>query len=95
MSCLRSRRDLVVGPEQVARVVHALDGAQPRVRGRPVERPHVRLALDDLLKTARIGASRTFQTNEHFFWAAIGYLLLTVGVTLVVRRLEARYAIRR
>jgi His/Glu/Gln/Arg/opine family amino acid ABC transporter permease subunit len=53
------------------------------------------LALDDLLKTARIGASRTFQNNEYFFWAAVGYLVLTIGVTLVVRRLEARYAIRR
>jgi ABC-type amino acid transport system permease subunit len=53
------------------------------------------LALDDLLKTARIGASRTFQTDEYFFWAAVGYLLLTVGVTVLVRRLESRYAIRR
>jgi glutamate transport system permease protein len=53
------------------------------------------LALDDLLKTARVGQSRTFQTNEYFFWAAVGYLILTIGVTLVVRRLEARYAIRR
>jgi His/Glu/Gln/Arg/opine family amino acid ABC transporter permease subunit len=53
------------------------------------------LALDDLLKTARIGASRTFQNDEYFFWAAVGYLLLTVGVTVLVRRLESRYAIRR
>lgn len=53
------------------------------------------LALDDLLKVARIGASRTFQTTEYFFWAAVGYLILTIGVTLVIRRLEARYAIRR
>jgi aspartate/glutamate/glutamine transport system permease protein len=53
------------------------------------------LALGDLLKQARIGSSRTFQTDEYFFWAAVGYLVLTVGVTFVVRRLESRYAIRR
>jgi His/Glu/Gln/Arg/opine family amino acid ABC transporter permease subunit len=53
------------------------------------------LALDDLLKTARIIQSRNFQTVETFFWAAVGYLLLTVAVTVVIRRLETRYAIRR
>ena len=53
------------------------------------------LALDDLLKTARIIQSRNFQTVETFLWAAVGYLLLTVAVTVVIRRLETRYAIRR
>ena len=34
----------------------------------------VALALaDDLLKEARLINSRTFQTNEVFFWAAVGY----------------------
>ncbi len=53
------------------------------------------LALPDLLHQARLVNSRTFATNESFFWAALGYLLLTGLATLAVRRLEARYAIRR
>ena len=53
------------------------------------------LALGDLLKQARIVSSRTFQTDEAFFWAAVGYLLLTVAATLLVRGLERRFAIRR
>jgi glutamate transport system permease protein len=50
---------------------------------------------DDLLKEARIVNSATFQTNEVFFWAAVGYLLLTIPATFLVRYLEARFAIRR
>jgi His/Glu/Gln/Arg/opine family amino acid ABC transporter permease subunit len=53
------------------------------------------LALPDLLKEARIVQSRTFQTDEAFFWAAVGYLLLTVTATIAIRSLEKRYAIRR
>ena len=53
------------------------------------------LALDDLLKTARVISSRGFQTDESFFWAAVGYLTLTGLATLAVRVLEKRYAIRR
>jgi His/Glu/Gln/Arg/opine family amino acid ABC transporter permease subunit len=53
------------------------------------------LALPDLLKQARIVQARTFQTDETFFWAAVGYLLLTGTVTLAIRGLERRYAIRR
>ncbi len=53
------------------------------------------LALPDLLKEARIVQSRTFQTDEAFFWAAVGYLLLTATATVAVRVLEKRYAIRR
>jgi putative glutamine transport system permease protein len=53
------------------------------------------LALPDLLKEARIVQSRTFETNETFFWAAVGYLILTGLATVATRRLEARYAIRR
>jgi His/Glu/Gln/Arg/opine family amino acid ABC transporter permease subunit len=53
------------------------------------------LALGDLLKEARIVSSNTFQTDEAFFWAAVGYLLLTGATTLLVRGLERRYAIRR
>jgi His/Glu/Gln/Arg/opine family amino acid ABC transporter permease subunit len=53
------------------------------------------LALPDLLKQARIVQSRTFDTNEAFFWAALGYLLLTIAATLTIRALEKRYAIHR
>jgi His/Glu/Gln/Arg/opine family amino acid ABC transporter permease subunit len=53
------------------------------------------LALPDLLKQARIVQSRTFQTDETFFWAAVGYLLLTATATLAVRGFEKRFAIRR
>jgi glutamate transport system permease protein len=53
------------------------------------------LALPDLLKEARIYQSQTFQTDATFFWAAVGYLILTAGATLVARRLETRFAIRR
>jgi His/Glu/Gln/Arg/opine family amino acid ABC transporter permease subunit len=53
------------------------------------------LALGDLLKQARLISSRTFQTDEAFFWAAVGYLILTVAATLAVRSLEKRYAIHR
>lgn len=53
------------------------------------------VAINDLLKEARIIASRTFETEAAFFWAAVGYLLLTVAATVAIRRLEQRYAIRR
>jgi putative glutamine transport system permease protein len=53
------------------------------------------LALGDLLKNARIYQSRTFETNEAFLWAAVGYLVLTVAATITIRALEKRYAIHR
>ena len=53
------------------------------------------LALPDLLKQARVVQARTFQTDEAFFWAAVGYLLLTGTVTLLIRQFERRFAIRR
>ncbi|MGH2776799.1 MAG: amino acid ABC transporter permease [Actinomycetota bacterium] len=53
------------------------------------------IALDDILKVARVVNSRTFATNEAFFWAGVGYLLLTIPATIIVRRLEKRFAIRR
>jgi His/Glu/Gln/Arg/opine family amino acid ABC transporter permease subunit len=53
------------------------------------------LTLPDLLKEARIVQARTFQTTETFFWAAVGYLLLTAGATIAFRLLERRFAIRR
>ena len=53
------------------------------------------LAVVDLLHTAREINSLTFKTNEAFFWSAMGYLLLTVTTTVIVRRLETRFAVRR
>jgi His/Glu/Gln/Arg/opine family amino acid ABC transporter permease subunit len=53
------------------------------------------LALGDLLKSARQISARTFQTDEAFFWAAVGYLILTGAATITIRTLEKRYAIRR
>jgi His/Glu/Gln/Arg/opine family amino acid ABC transporter permease subunit len=53
------------------------------------------IALNDLLKSARIVQARTFQTEESFFWAAVGYLLLTGAATIAFRMLEQRLAIRR
>jgi glutamate transport system permease protein len=53
------------------------------------------IALNDLLKTGRTIGSRGFQYHEAFFWAAIGYLSLTITATFVVRALEKRYAIHR
>lgn len=53
------------------------------------------LALDDLLKTARVLQARTFETLPAFVWAGVGYLILTGLATLAIRRLEVRYAVRR
>ena len=50
---------------------------------------------DDLLKEARLISSETFQYNEVFFWAAVGYLIITVTATFAVRYLERRLAVRR
>jgi len=49
----------------------------------------------DILKEARLINARTFQTNEVFFWGAVGYLILTVTATVAVRYLERRLVIRR
>ena len=53
------------------------------------------LAVNDILKEARILNSQTFETEAAFFWAVVGYLLLTVAATIAIRVLEQRYAIRR
>ena len=53
------------------------------------------VALPDLLKEARIVQSETFQADETFFWAAVGYLILTGTATVAFRYLERRFAIRR
>jgi len=52
------------------------------------------LALPDLLKEAKVIQAESAQT-EAYLWAAVGYLLITVTVTVVFRHLETRYAVRR
>jgi His/Glu/Gln/Arg/opine family amino acid ABC transporter permease subunit len=53
------------------------------------------LALPDILKQARIVQARTFETDVTFFWAAVGYLILTGAATLVFKVLEKRFTIAR
>jgi putative glutamine transport system permease protein len=53
------------------------------------------IALPDLLKVGRILNARTFETFAAFFWAGVGYLILTGVTTVAIRRLETRYAIKR
>jgi aspartate/glutamate/glutamine transport system permease protein len=43
------------------------------------------VALPDLLKQTREVQSQTFQTDEVYFWGAVGYLLLTITATLAFR----------
>lgn len=53
------------------------------------------IALNDVLKSARLVQAETFKTEEAFLWAAVGYLLLTVTATVAFRFLERRLAISR
>ncbi len=53
------------------------------------------VALPDLLKKTREVQADTAQPDEVYFWGAVGFLLMTVTVTLVFRYLESRFSIRR
>jgi aspartate/glutamate/glutamine transport system permease protein len=53
------------------------------------------LAITDLLKVGRNIQNANGRTTETFFWVAVGYLLLTIPATVVVKRLERRLAVRR
>ena len=53
------------------------------------------LAINDLLHNGRLIANNNSQYIKTFFWAGIGYLILTVTATVIVRRLETRLAIKR
>jgi His/Glu/Gln/Arg/opine family amino acid ABC transporter permease subunit len=52
------------------------------------------LGIQDLLKEARIVQAATFDV-EAFFWSAVGYLILTITLTVAVRSLETKWAIKR
>ncbi|MGH2754907.1 MAG: amino acid ABC transporter permease [Actinomycetota bacterium] len=53
------------------------------------------LAINDLLLNSRRIYNNNFRFFETFVWAAIGYLILTVTVTIIVRKLETRLVIKR
>lgn len=53
------------------------------------------LAINDILLETRRIYNNNFRLYETFLWATIGYLILTIAMTVVVRRLEHRLVIRR
>jgi putative glutamine transport system permease protein len=53
------------------------------------------LGVDDILHRTRQIYNDNFKFAETFLWATIAYLILTVSVTIIVRKLETRLAIRR
>jgi putative glutamine transport system permease protein len=53
------------------------------------------LAINDILLNSRRIYNNNFKFFETFVWAAIGYLILTVTVTIIVRKLETRLVIKR
>ena len=53
------------------------------------------LALPDLLKEARIVKSQHVRDQRGLLLGGVGYLILTVPATFVVRYLERRFAITR
>ncbi len=53
------------------------------------------LATEDLLKVADNKVGLAGDPTPLFFWAAVGYLTLTIGATVAARKLETRYAVRR
>jgi putative glutamine transport system permease protein len=53
------------------------------------------VALPDLLQRSKRIASDTGDFNEVFFWAVVGFLVLTLTTTLAIRYLERRFEIRR
>jgi aspartate/glutamate/glutamine transport system permease protein len=53
------------------------------------------LAINDLLLESRRIYNSNFKFYETFLWAAVGYLILTVTVTVIVRKLETRLVIKR
>jgi His/Glu/Gln/Arg/opine family amino acid ABC transporter permease subunit len=53
------------------------------------------LGLNELLHAARVVQGEVGKTTPTFFWAAVGFLLLTIPTTAAVRYLERRLAVRR
>ena len=53
------------------------------------------LAINDLLLRTRQIYATNFKLYQTFLWATIGYLIITITMTVIVRKLETRLAIRR
>ena len=53
------------------------------------------LAINDLLLNGRLIANNNSRYVQTFFWAAVGYLILTGAATIAVRILEKRLVIKR
>lgn len=53
------------------------------------------LAINDLLLNGRLIANNNARYVQTFFWAAVGYLILTGAATVAVRVLEKRLVIKR
>jgi His/Glu/Gln/Arg/opine family amino acid ABC transporter permease subunit len=53
------------------------------------------IALTDLMKFGRNLQNANAKTTATFFWVAVGYLLVTIPATYIVKALEKRLAIRR
>ncbi|MBA2725485.1 MAG: amino acid ABC transporter permease [Actinobacteria bacterium] len=53
------------------------------------------LAINDLLLNGRLVANNNARYVQTFFWAAVGYLILTGAATIAVRVLEKRLLIKR
>lgn len=53
------------------------------------------LAINDLLLNGRLIANNNSRYVQTFFWAAVGYLILTGAATVAVRILEKRLVVKR
>ena len=53
------------------------------------------IAITDLMKYGRNLQNANAKTTATFFWVAVGYLLLTIPATYVVKALEKKLAVRR
>jgi His/Glu/Gln/Arg/opine family amino acid ABC transporter permease subunit len=53
------------------------------------------IALTDLMKFGRNLQNANAKTTATFFWVAVGYLLVTIPATYIVKALEKRLAVRR
>lgn len=53
------------------------------------------LAINDLLLRTRQIYNNNFKFYETFLWSTVGYLILTITATVIVRKLETKLAIKR
>lgn len=53
------------------------------------------LVMNDILHESRQIYNNNFKLYETYLWAMIGYLIITISMTVIVRKLETKLAIRR